>query len=543
MASQDDGNNPWQMVHGNVFGIPMGGVWSLLYRGTDSVLAFTDDQWGTPSQRRQLWFPKGAYFGYPMDDTQHLEGLAKDPADAPTTIGTGAVGTSNRAARADHVHPHGSLAGGALHALAIAGNPGAAGFISGVSQAKLNAIVMPIGIERLTGDLHLYVASGGNDTNAARTETQGNVTGKPFLTIAGALAYLPHDRSLDGFDVTITDQRSATSESVNVRGFRNGRIIIDDAQLGDSVIAGCEDVVFSAIDLVGALESRDSTVDIDASLDSNGAVAIYGGRAHVELTADSCTNTALYAEGVAFLSYGIVANGCTAIPVDIVACAYSEIAGSGIAGSNPSAPRSVRISAGGRHVLTGATMTCGSGQQLDVDGYTVSWGDLSWENVESGGTFAFWADNRWVRTGRVRIVNNSSTPYDDLIVASLQYGTYIKPYGYWRPLDPAYKEVTAHAGGGQGSAVLGALQYTLVTAAASDHDFVRLPGASDGAAFGGGAKLEVWNRTAKIVDVYPASGKKVFLGGADLGANNPFELAPGQRVYALVDNDENYNVG
>ncbi len=60
----------------------------------------------------------------------------------PVTISTAnAEGTSNtQVSRADHVHAHGNLPGGSSHALAIAGSPGTAGYISGANQLKLDGI-------------------------------------------------------------------------------------------------------------------------------------------------------------------------------------------------------------------------------------------------------------------------------------------------------------------------------------------------------------------------------------------------------------------
>jgi hypothetical protein len=54
------------------------------------------------------------------------------------SLGTADAGTSDYVARADHVHPHGDLAGGSFHAAAIAS--GASGFMTGTDKAKLDGI-------------------------------------------------------------------------------------------------------------------------------------------------------------------------------------------------------------------------------------------------------------------------------------------------------------------------------------------------------------------------------------------------------------------
>jgi hypothetical protein len=58
---------------------------------------------------------------------------------APVTIGTAnATGTSSSLAAANHVHAHGNQAGGALHAVAVAGVSN--GFLSAADKTKLDGI-------------------------------------------------------------------------------------------------------------------------------------------------------------------------------------------------------------------------------------------------------------------------------------------------------------------------------------------------------------------------------------------------------------------
>ncbi len=76
--------------------------------------------------------------------------------------------------------------------------------------------------------------------------------------------------------------------------------------------------------------------------------------------------------------------------------------------------------------------------------------------------------------------------------------------------------VSAHAGGGQGSATALSSAVNYVSTCASDHDSVKLP-----AATGSGAVYLVTNGTAKICDVYPSTSGNI----AGLGANNPLSLA------------------
>lgn len=56
----------------------------------------------------------------------------------PAPLGTTSPGVGTSASRFDHVHAHGNLAGGSLHATAVASV--SAGFISAADQAKLDGL-------------------------------------------------------------------------------------------------------------------------------------------------------------------------------------------------------------------------------------------------------------------------------------------------------------------------------------------------------------------------------------------------------------------
>lgn len=76
-------------------------------------------------------------------DKTKLDGIAASAAaltsSTPADVAAaGTVGVGTTAARSDHVHGHGTQAGGTLHADAIAS--GAAGFMSGADKAKLDGV-------------------------------------------------------------------------------------------------------------------------------------------------------------------------------------------------------------------------------------------------------------------------------------------------------------------------------------------------------------------------------------------------------------------
>jgi len=71
------------------------------------------------------------------------EGMGVSVA-VPQPLGVAAAGSSTTNANEDHVHAHGNQLGGTLHADAIAGAPGTAGFMTGAQAAALAAIVSPV---------------------------------------------------------------------------------------------------------------------------------------------------------------------------------------------------------------------------------------------------------------------------------------------------------------------------------------------------------------------------------------------------------------
>lgn len=103
----------------------------------------------------------------------------------PADLGTAAAGVGTEAARSDHVHAHGNLAGGSLHAVAVAS--GAAGFLSGADKAKLDAI--PGTIPSLTSSppADIGTTAVGVATDAARADhvhAHGNLAGGSFHALA-----------------------------------------------------------------------------------------------------------------------------------------------------------------------------------------------------------------------------------------------------------------------------------------------------------------------------------------------------------------------
>lgn len=273
-------------------------------------------------------------------------------------------------------------------------------------------------------------------------------------------------------------------------------------------------------------------------------------RAVATVSAKSCTGTAVRMRYNSFVALDLDANSCTVTPLVLTANARFQPNGAGFTGSNPSAAFGVAIDGGGYHTLTGASLS--GAADLSLDGTAVTWANLGVRNYQRGGTFAFWADNKWTWLGQMRILNDSSDNFDDLQVSSLQIESYKKEYSADRALPTtdtgagdysagAYAEVIPAAAGTQGAATVIGTQQTLVRAdggTADDHS-IRFFTDVEKAGTGFGTHGTIRNGSGFIVRLYPPSGKKIFFVGVDQGADNYVELGPG-RVDWLTDKDGNW---
>lgn len=100
--------------------------------------------------------------------------------DPPQPLGAASSGTSGEAARADHVHAHGSQAGGSLHAVAT---PEAAGFMSGEDKKKVDAALTAQAFQA-KGDLLVGTGAGAFERLA-----HPGTAGKVVTSTADGLEY------------------------------------------------------------------------------------------------------------------------------------------------------------------------------------------------------------------------------------------------------------------------------------------------------------------------------------------------------------------
>jgi hypothetical protein len=277
-------------------------------------------------------------------------------------------------------------------------------------------------------------------------------------------------------------------------------------------------------------------------VDALGVLVITGGMTmnncasvNTTIEAQSCSATALSATNCHAVIATLNANGCTATPLNLVNIHYFTTGG--LTGSTGGTTYGATISGGGQYVVTGATISGTSGSQFTMEGVPGDWATLSAAgDYALRGTFIHWGSGNTVWQGKLSIPANGG---DELTTNDITVGGSIKDYGLFYRLGPAYTEITAHVGGGQGSATLVGLQASTVTACASDHDSVRLYGSAD-ISIVGGLDFVITNATAKIVDVYPPTGKKLIVNGADLGIDNPLSLGVLHQLRIMTANDGNY---
>jgi len=120
-----------------------GGAFVFVEEGTlyaDTGWVLTNDGLVNIGTEDQTWTQFAGAGTYTAGNGLTLTGsqFAADFEDTDgniNAVGTQDAGTSNKVARADHVHAHGDQLGGSLHATAVAGV--SAGFISAADQSKL----------------------------------------------------------------------------------------------------------------------------------------------------------------------------------------------------------------------------------------------------------------------------------------------------------------------------------------------------------------------------------------------------------------------
>ena len=282
-------------------------------------------------------------------------------------------------------------------------------------------------------------------------------------------------------------------------------------------------------------------------LDDSRLQGDYFRRFVASVSANACTGTALRIRSTTNAIVQLDANTCSVTPLVLKNINQFEIDSAGLSGANASAAYGVQIDGAGYYALTGASLA--GAADLVFDGTAVTWSALSGRNYFSGGAFAYWSDARVTMLGQFRILNNSSTNYDDLQVSSIQIETYKKEYSANRALPTsdvgsgdysvgAYAEIIPGALGTYAGASIIGTQQTLIRAdgsTADDHS-VRFFTEGEKAGVGFGTHGSIRNGSGFRIRLYPPTGKKIFLFGADQGVDAYIELQAG-RVEWLTDKD------
>jgi hypothetical protein len=152
----------------------------------------------------------------------HKHDITTDTA-VELTDSTNSEGSLTPLARANHTHAHGNRGGGTLHAVAVAGAPGVAGFMSGTDKAKLDASGQLASTAPAAADT--TAAQVGVGTTAARADHKHLVTtaapgaieiGDAAVEgVAVGLARADHQHSLaaPAAPVNVTKAAAATGSS------------------------------------------------------------------------------------------------------------------------------------------------------------------------------------------------------------------------------------------------------------------------------------------------------------------------------------------
>lgn len=102
------------------------------------TFGFYEDGTAKPT-RRKLNFIGATITDDTINERLDIEVAATISAALPQALGTAAAGASGEVSDAAHVHAHGNLAGGSLHAVAVAA--GASGFMTGADKTILDGLV------------------------------------------------------------------------------------------------------------------------------------------------------------------------------------------------------------------------------------------------------------------------------------------------------------------------------------------------------------------------------------------------------------------
>lgn len=244
------------------------------------------------------------------------------------------------------------------------------------------------------------------------------------------------------------------------------------------------------------------------------------------LTAASCTGNALSVKRANNVSVDLAASSCSATPAVFETCQRVDM--TAMTGTSNTG-YGVDVSKGGIYNFTGATITGSTGDFI-IDG--VANAAVTWAEASSYGAHTRWGNTILLTGGAnttrfmdtLRAEGNfdvTASGYVSGTGGTLQLGGRVINYGYmhWAFND----SLTAHAGGGQGSATALGFGENIVTVCATAADSVILPAG----ATVGGVQVFVKNLGAANLAVFPPVGGVINA----LAANDSVTVAAGASAF------------
>ena len=196
----------------------------------------------------------------------------------PVDVGTAAIGDGTTAARSNHVHGHGNLAGGSFHAAAIAA--GASGFMTGADKTKLDGVEALADVTDAANVASAgAVMDGDFAANGALLRSDvGVYTTTPLTTVtstgagsAGYLLQLDNDGKADG--------RVLSTDGTKLDGIESGADNVSSSSVLAALAeaATAKDMGTGAITNVGLVDGRDVSTD-GTALDVLSALSLSANR-------------------------------------------------------------------------------------------------------------------------------------------------------------------------------------------------------------------------------------------------------------------------
>lgn len=351
--------------------------------------------------------------------------------------------------------------------------------------------------------------------------------------------------STSSYGLLVWNCASTTINGVDLSasaGFAAGAISCDEVFISDMLLDG----IYQPYNC-GWADSYNVVIQTDGQINAKFVT-------NHNVTADAleCAATAIKPQHVVAMTLGLNANDCDVPPLDAQNVHNFSLAGVGLIGTNATPTRGALFSKGGQYIVTGATISGSSGDQFELEGRAGSWAELSGVNsgsYGSRGSFLHWGTGYTVWQTKFRVEGGEpGDDFDELVVNNMVVGGLVKHYGGWQFLDPAYKQITAYAGGGQANATVIGYHNTVVTTVASAGDSIRLLDETIEVAYAGGLVGHVSNAGANACDLFPpvnnpTGTRRIYLNGiTDQGADTALSIPVGVTAIWQTRNDLNYNV-